>query len=57
MLNYNLVLDPYLLNVFPRSLQSTGAHLLMLVFMSYYLSKYIRSWLDQAVPTDKSHDD
>ena len=57
VLNYNLVLDPYSLNVFPSSLKLTGAYLLLLVILSYYLSKFIWSWLDQAIPIDKIHDD
>jgi len=40
----DIILDPYLFNVFPRSLGPTAAYILLLAFGSWYLSKYISGW-------------
>lgn len=36
-----IVLDPFLLNVFPRSLLPTGVYLIVLAVIAWYLSGYI----------------
>jgi hypothetical protein len=40
----DIILDPYLFNVFPRSLVPTAAYIVLLAIGSWYLSKYISKW-------------
>jgi hypothetical protein len=40
----DIILDPYLFNVFPRSLVPTAAYIVFLAIGSWYLSKYISKW-------------
>jgi hypothetical protein len=40
----DIILDPYIFNVFPRSLVSTAAYIVLLAIGSWYLSKYISKW-------------
>ncbi len=40
----DIILDPYLFNVFPRSLVPTAAYIVLLTIGSWYLSKYISEW-------------
>jgi hypothetical protein len=51
-----VVLDPYLLNIFPRSLLPTAAYIVLLAVGGYYISgfawKRIEVFLD-----DKEHTD
>lgn len=51
-----LVLDPYLLNVFPRSLVPTAAYIVLLAIGGYYLSisawKHVESFLDSKEHAD-----
>ena len=37
----DLILDPFLLNVLPRSLLPTGAYLLALALVAWYISDYV----------------
>lgn len=56
------VLDPFLLNVLPRSLLPTSVYLIVLVVLAWYLSGYISQGLyqisqvcgDQNAPFDAS---
>jgi hypothetical protein len=41
----DIILDPYLLNVLPRSLVPTGVYLIIISILSYYLSGAIYAWL------------
>ena len=41
------VLDPYLLNIFPRSLLPTGIYLIILAVLAWYLSNYVSQGLHQ----------
>lgn len=41
----DIILDPYILNIFPRSLVSTGVHLSIVAISSWFLAKYIAKWL------------
>ena len=52
----DIILDPYLLNVFPRSLVPTAIYLIGLAVGSWYLSGFIWRWLS-LVAQPKPHDD
>ena len=43
----DIILDPYLFNVFPRSLVPTTVYIVLLAFVSWYLSRHIRSWFQR----------
>ncbi len=49
----DIILDPYLLNVFPRSLVPTAAYLVILAIGGWYLAKYIAKWLQMVARTDQ----
>jgi hypothetical protein len=40
----DIILDPYIFNVFPQSLVPTAAYIVLLAIGSWYLSKYISQW-------------
>jgi hypothetical protein len=40
----DIILDPYIFNIFPRSLVPTAAYIVLLAVGSWYLSKYISKW-------------
>ncbi|MCJ1259774.1 hypothetical protein MMC24_007613 [Lignoscripta atroalba] len=42
----DIILDPYILNIFPKSLLPTAAYLIVLVIVSWFLSNIIWRWLD-----------
>jgi hypothetical protein len=44
----DIILDPYLFNVFPRSLAPTAAYIVLLAIGSWYLSKYISEWFQNS---------
>ncbi|KAF2229921.1 hypothetical protein EV356DRAFT_536854 [Viridothelium virens] len=52
----DIILDPYLLNVFPRSLVPTAGYILGLAILGWYLSGLIWNWLI-SVTQAKSHTD
>lgn len=41
----DLILDPFVLNVFPRSLLPTAAYIIVLAVVSWFLSHVIATWL------------
>lgn len=41
----DIILDPFLLNVFPRSLVPTASYIILLAVGSWFLSKYISRYL------------
>jgi hypothetical protein len=43
--NFDLVLDPYLLNIFPQSLLPTAAYIVVLAVASWFLSGFAWSKL------------
>lgn len=45
--NVEIILDPFLLNVLPRSLLPTGVYLIILAVLAWYLSGYIGQGLHQ----------
>ena len=51
-----IVLDPFLLNIFPTSLLPTGVYLIILAILAWYLSGYICQGLHQISRIDtKQH--
>jgi len=48
----DIILDPYIFNVFPRSLIPTTAYIVLLAIGSWYLSKYISRWVQNFTKHD-----
>ncbi|KAH7413281.1 hypothetical protein BKA64DRAFT_349948 [Cadophora sp. MPI-SDFR-AT-0126] len=42
----DIILDPFVFNVFPRSLVPTAAYITLIAIGSWYLAKYINGWLN-----------
>ncbi|KAF4637530.1 hypothetical protein G7Y89_g561 [Cudoniella acicularis] len=53
----DIILDPYIFNVFPRSLIPTAAYIILLALGSWYISKFISKWFQnlakEPISTDK----
>ena len=47
----DIILDPYILNVFPRSLVSTSAYLLAVAILAGLVSHLARYWIREASPS------
>ncbi len=45
----DIILDPYIFNIFPRSLVPTAGYIVILAIVSWYLSKHISRWV-QNIP-------
>lgn len=43
----DIILDPFVFNVFPRSLIPTGAYITILAIGSWFLSKKISDWISK----------
>jgi len=41
----DIILDPFVFNVVPRSLLQTAAYILVLAVGGWYLSKYVNGWI------------
>jgi len=50
----DVILDPYVFNVFPRSLIPTAGYLTLVAIGSWFLSKYISDWV-RTVARDEEH--
>jgi hypothetical protein len=50
----DIILDPYIFNLFPRSLVPTAAYLTLLAIGSWYLAKYINRWVQNLAIHDVS---
>jgi hypothetical protein len=50
----DIILDPYLLGVLPRSLAPTVAYIMCVAFVAYYLSGYIYAWIRRPAMTKKN---
>jgi hypothetical protein len=48
----DIILDPYLFNVLPRSLVPTVGYILLLAIGGWYLSKYIGRWIEDLTRED-----
>lgn len=53
----DIILDPYLLNVLPRTLGPTGVYLIILAILSWFLAKYIAKWLHMVARMDNQKKD
>jgi hypothetical protein len=42
----DIILDPFIFNVFPRSLVPTAAYIVLLAIGGWYLAKYVSSWFE-----------
>lgn len=49
----DIILDPYLLNLFPKSLVPTAGYLLMVAIISWYLARYVAQWLRMVARSDE----
>jgi hypothetical protein len=41
----DIILDPYIFNIVPRSLVPTAAYIILLAVGGWYLSRYIMDWI------------
>ncbi|TVY54592.1 hypothetical protein LSUE1_G008676 [Lachnellula suecica] len=48
----DIILDPFIFNVFPRSLVPTAAYIILLAIGGWYLAKYISSWFENLASYD-----
>lgn len=53
----DIILDPFLMNVFPRSLVPTGIYLIVVAISSWHLAKYIAKWLHMVGRMDEQKKD
>lgn len=53
----DIILDPYLANIFPRSLLPTGAYISILAIVGWYVSGIIWTFLKATATTEKIHPD
>jgi hypothetical protein len=49
----DIILDPYLLNIFPQSLLSTAVYIVILAIGGWYLAKYISALIQSIGELDK----
>ncbi|KAH6670083.1 hypothetical protein B0J14DRAFT_619190 [Halenospora varia] len=52
----DIILDPFLSNVFPRSLVPTAAYITLLAIGSWFVAKYISDWLQNLDSKDTNSD-
>jgi hypothetical protein len=50
----DIILDPFIFNVLPRSLVPTIAYITVLAIGSWYISKYVSRWVQLLVKGDRS---
>ncbi|SPQ27524.1 a97afc63-925f-4fea-8850-79924f5c7152 [Thermothielavioides terrestris] len=48
----DIILDPFLLNVLPRSLAGTACYIAVLAVAAYFLSRRIVSWMQELIASD-----
>ena len=53
----DIILDPFLLNVLPRSLLPTGVYLIVIAVIAWYLSDYIWQILSGIAASDSATGD
>ena len=46
------VLDPYLLNIFPRSLGPTAVYIVIVAIISWYVAGFVWRWLQELAQAD-----
>lgn len=52
----DIILDPYLFNIFPRSLLPTAMYIIILAIGGWYLAKYISALIQTIGQLDKDVD-
>ncbi|TVY23175.1 hypothetical protein LHYA1_G007792 [Lachnellula hyalina] len=52
----DIILDPFIFNVFPRSLLPTAAYIVLLAIGGWYLSKYVGSWFENLAKQDANEE-
>jgi len=53
----DIILDPFILNVFPRSLLPTAGYLVVLAVAAWYMAKFIAQWLMVVARIDEKKKD
>jgi hypothetical protein len=48
----DIILDPFIFNVLPRSLLPTAAYIVLLAIGGWYLAKYISGWFENLAKQD-----
>ena len=48
----DIILDPYVFNVFPRSLIPTASYIVILAVGSWFLSKHVSKWVSDVAKGD-----
>jgi hypothetical protein len=48
----DIILDPFILNVFPKSLVPTAGYIIVLAIGGWFLAKFIAKWLQMVARTD-----
>lgn len=48
----DIILDPFIFNVFPRSLLPTAAYIVLLAIGGWYLAKYVGRWFENLAKQD-----
>jgi len=48
-----IVLDPYLLNIFPKSLGRTAVYLVVISILAWFLSSAVWQWLSSISQSDE----
>lgn len=51
----DIILDPFIFNIFPRSLVPTAAYIILIAIGSWYLAKHISGWLNNLSTNESSH--
>ena len=49
----DIILDPFIFNLFPRSLVPTAAYITLIAIGSWYLARYISNWIN-TLPNEES---
>jgi ABC-type methionine transport system permease subunit len=48
----DIILDPFILNVFPESLVPTAAYILIIAIASFFIARGISNWLSEIAKVD-----
>lgn len=54
----DIILDPYLLNVYPSSLLPTAVWIVLVAIASFFIAQFVSKWLQvvASTPEDKKKD-
>lgn len=48
----DIILDPFLFNVFPKSLVPTAGYILVVAFVAWWISKFASTWLSRIAQSE-----